>query len=35
MLLLDNGANPDVVDSEGWYMLQFVWFLVQIVFFKE
>jgi len=23
MLLLDNGANPDVVDSEGWYMLQF------------
>jgi len=26
MLLLDSGANPDVVDSDGWYMLQFVYF---------
>jgi len=21
MLLLDSGANPDVADSEGWYVL--------------
>jgi len=24
MLLLDNGADPDVMDSEGWYELHFI-----------